>query len=408
MFDILGHWGYTIGAMKIYRTAKLKLQPNEEQADLLQGTMEAFCNALNYISQVAHEMGNCPNYLSLHRVVYYAVRTRFGLKSQQTISAERQVAAAYRAMRGKGQGSGRAVFNFRGGLLLQGGRDFRLSPEKGEVGITTLAGRKRVRFSCGEFQRQYFGWESASATLVKSKGLFWLHVVFCQEVAEPCVEEARSSIGVDRGMNYLAVAHAPDGRTVFHGGGRVKQRKRQYKRVRSSLQAKGTKGAKRTLKRLSGRERRYQRDINHGVSKGLVAFAAQYSQPVIVLEDLGGIRGRARRGKRQRAEFHSWAFYQLAQFVEYKAAALGIPVVYIDPRGTSQTCSVCGAVGTRRNHDFTCSCGYADHADRNAAKNIALRFVVPRQVDLAGDGAGSTAPEVASGGSRLSGGPPSA
>jgi IS605 OrfB family transposase len=276
------------------------------------------------------------------------------------------------------------------------------------VGITTLAGRKPIPFTCGDFQRQYFDWAPTSATLVKRKGVFWLHVVFSREVDEPLVEEARTVIGVDRGMNYLAVAHAPDGRTIFHGGGPVKQRKRHQRRVRRSLQAKGTKGAKRILRRLSGKEKRYQRDVNHVVSKRIVAFAAQYPKAVIVLEDLGGIRRRARQRKAQRGDFHSWAFYQLAQFVEYKAAALSMPVVYIDPRGTSQRCSGCGAVGSRRKHDFSCSCGYADHADRNAAKNIALRFVARRQGYLAGDGASSTAPEIASEGSRLSGGAPSA
>jgi len=172
--------------------------------------------------------------------------------------------------------------------------------------------------------------------------------------------------------------------------------------VRRDLQAKGTKGAKRTLKRLSGQESRYQRDVNHVVSKEMVEFASRYDQPVIVLEDLGGIRKRAKQRQRQRGDFHSWAFYQLAQYIEYKAVALGIPVVYINPRGTSKTCSVCGAVGTRSRHNFSCSCGYTDHADRNAAKNIALRFVVHRQVYLSGDGAQSTAPEIAFGESRLS------
>jgi transposase len=125
---------------------------------------------------------------------------------------------------------------------------------------------------------------------------------------------------------------------------------------------------------------------------------------VIVLEDLGGIRQRAKQGKAQRGDFHSWGFHQLAQFVEYKAAALSIPVVYVDPRGTSRTCSVCGAKGTRRRHDFSCSCGYTDHADRNAASNIAQRYVDRRQAELAGDGAWSTAPEIASGESCLTGG----
>jgi len=243
-----------------------------------------------------------------------------------------------------------------------------------------------------------------SATLVKRRGIFWLHVVFWREVEQASAEQAETVIGVDRGMNYLAVARAPDGGTSFHGGGRVKQQKHHYRRVRASLQAKGTKGAQRTLKRLAGREQRYQRAVNHVVSKEIVAFAASYRRPVIVLEELGGIRQRAKQGKAQRGDFHSWAFHQLAQFVEYKAAAEGIPVVYVDPRGTSQRCCVCGASGTRRRHDFSCGCGYRDHADRNAASNIAQRYVDRRQVELAGDGAWSTAPEIASGESRLAGG----
>jgi IS605 OrfB family transposase len=258
-----------------------------------------------------------------------------------------------------------------------------------------------------------------SATLVKRRGVFWLHGVFWREVEEADEEAAETVMGVDRGMNYLAVARAPDGGTSFHGGGQVhctcgtaqvKQQKHHYRRVRASLQAthalarsasEGTKGAKRTLKRLSGRERRYQRPVNHGVSKEI------YQRPVIVLEELGGIRQRARQRKAQRGDFHSWALpkaCQLAQFVEYKAAALSIPVVYVDPRGTSQSCCVCGASGTRHRHDFSCSCGYRDHADRNAAGNIAQRYVDRRQAELAGDGAWSTAPEIASGESRLAGG----
>ena len=286
--------------------------------------METYCNALNYISQVAHELGNCRNYLRLHRVVYYEVRERFGLKSQQTISAERQVAAAYKTMKANGNQQGKASFNFQGGVLLQQGRDYGLKVEQGVVGITTLAGRQPMAFICGDFQRQYFAWELGGATLVKRKGVFWLHVVVAREVEEASEEGAQTAIGVDRGMNYLAVARAPEGGTVFCGGGQVKQQKHHYRRVRAALQAthalarsasEGTKGAKRTLKRLSGREQRYQRAVNHMVSKEIVAFAASYQRPVIVLEELGGIRQRAKQRKAQRGDFHSWAFHQLAQFV---------------------------------------------------------------------------------------------
>jgi len=383
--------------MDVQRTACLKLNPTPIQAALLDRTMQAYCNMLNYISGKAHEMGNCSNYVRLHKTVYYNVRERFGLPSQITISAERQVASAYTAMKGNGNNKGRATFNFRGGILLQGGergRDFRLMVEKGVVSVSTIGKRQKIAFVCGEQQSQYFGWAAASATLCKKNRTFYLHIVFKSDAEQMPIEQTKSIIGVDLGMNYLATAIGPDGHTVFAGGGRVKQRKRHYRRVRKGLQAKGTKSAKRTLRNTSGREARFQRDANHVVSKRIVEFASQYPDPVIALEDLTGIRGRARHRRSQRADFHSWAFYQLQQFIGYKAVALGIPVVKVDPRNTSKTCPHCGAIGSRSKHNFTCACGFYDHSDRVGARNIALRFVVHRQVELGGDGPQSIGPKV--------------
>jgi len=380
---------------ELTRTACLKLNPTPEQAGRLQETMQLYCNALNHISYIAHGMDNCSNYVRLHRATYKDVRVRFNLPSQITISAERQVASAYASMRSNRNGKGLAIFGFKGGVMLQGGkrgRDFRLISQKNLVSISTTRGRQKVAFICGEQQTQYFSWVAASATLCKRKGIFYLHVVFKSETEQLPVEQVQSIIGVDLGMNYLATAIGPDGHTVFIGGGKVKQRKRHYRRVRKSLQQKGTKGAKRALKRLSGKEAHFQRDVNHVASKRIVNFASQYPNPVIVLEDLTGIRENAKHRKTQRADFHSWAFHQLQGFITYKA--FRFPVVKVDPRNTSKTCSRCGAIGKRDKHNFTCACGFYDHADRNASRNIALRFVVRRQVELDDDGLQSTNPKI--------------
>lgn len=381
--------------VELTRTACLKLNPTPEQAAYLEETMQTYCNVLNYISGIAHELGNCSNYVRLHQTTYKDVRARFAMPSQIVISAERQVASSYASMRSNRNGGGSAIFGFKGGVMLQGGkrgRDFRLVPRKSLVSLSTTRGRQKVAFICGEQQARYFGWIAASATLCRRRGIFYLHVVFKSEAEQTPIEQAQSVIGVDLGMNYLATAVGPDGRTIFIGGGQVKQRKRHYRRVRKSLQQKGTKGAKRALKRLSGKEARFQHDVNHVVSKRIVSFASQYPSPVIVLEDLTGIRRSAKHRKAQRADFHSWAFYQLQECITYKA--FRFPVAKEDPRNTSKSCSRCGAIGKRDKHNFTCACGYRDHADRNAAKNIALRFVVRRQVELDDDGLQSTSPEV--------------
>ena len=97
----------------------------------------------------------------------------------------------------------------------------------------------------------------------------------------------------------------------------------------------------------------------------------------IGLEDLSGIRQRARLRKPQRVALHSWAFAQLGSFVEYKAKRAGVPLVYVEPAYTSQECSECHYIDKKNRPDqatFACrSCGVVAHADRNASRNIAHR-----------------------------------
>ena len=97
----------------------------------------------------------------------------------------------------------------------------------------------------------------------------------------------------------------------------------------------------------------------------------------IALEDLQGIRARARLRRPQRAAVHSWAFARLGQFLTYKARCAGVPLVYVDPAYTSQECAECHHIEKKNRVDqalFICrKCGVVAHADRNASHNIAAR-----------------------------------
>ena len=111
--------------------------------------------------------------------------------------------------------------------------------------------------------------------------------------------------------------------------------------------------------------------VNHETSKAILEEARRIGAATIVMEDLTHIRDRLRAGRRMRARLHRWAFRQLQGFVEYKARAIGISVVYVNPAYSSQTCSACGQLGTRLKHRFECSCGLRAHADLNASRNLA-------------------------------------
>ncbi|WP_254922945.1 RNA-guided endonuclease InsQ/TnpB family protein [Rhodococcus sp. OK302] len=144
--------------------------------------------------------------------------------------------------------------------------------------------------------------------------------------------------------------------------------------MRTTLQKVGTKSAKRKLKTRRRKEQRFATDINHQLSKTIVA-QAQRTDRGIAIEDLSGIRDRVRLAKKQRAQVHSWAYAQLRNFVTYKAEMAGVTVQVINPRNTSRTCSRCGFCDVRNRRSqavFVCrECGWAGHADHNAALNIA-------------------------------------
>ncbi|BBD65081.1 transposase [Nostoc commune NIES-4072] len=220
------------------------------------------------------------------------------------------------------------------------------------------------------FQEVFETWEFCGATVTCTNNTkqFWVRLVF--ETEDPQQIEGQIQ-GIDRGLYHQAVTN--DGQ--FFSSSKIREVQRRYLHNRRKLQQKGTRSAKRRLKAMSGREKRFMRDTNHCVSKKLV------NQPLIavfVLEDLSSIRTQ-RRGKKMNKWLGSWAFYQQEQFLAYKAEALGKRVVHQDPRYTSQKCNICKHIRRTNRHKsrFHCkNCGHRTHADLNAAKNVRDDYIL--------------------------------
>jgi putative transposase len=178
-------------------------------------------------------------------------------------------------------------------------------------------------------------------------------------------------IGVDRNTTgHIAVSANPETGKIEKLGKKAIHMHRKYSAIRKQLQHEGKFGA---LKACKDRESRIVRDLNHKLSRKLVSMAKEQNA-ALVFEDLSGIRKTKKQYPSFKYALHSWSFYQLQTFVEYKAKLLGVPVLYVDPAYTSQDCSRCGARGQRSRKSFVCPvCGHVDHADVNAAFNIALR-----------------------------------
>ena len=210
-------------------------------------------------------------------------------------------------------------------------------------------------------------WKNTSADLCIKNNIAYLHIVFEKDITD--TQPNGKLIGIDRGINNIAVVS----NNKFYGGGTVKNTVNRHRRLRKLLQKKGTESAKRHLRRLRGQEKRFRADINHQVSKQIIN--SLNPGDTIVLEELTGIRNKRLR-KEQRTMINSWSYYQLEQFLIYKAKTKGIGVEYIDARYTSQRCSQCGHIcrNNRKQHSFKCKkCGFRLNADLNASRNIVVK-----------------------------------
>lgn len=203
------------------------------------------------------------------------------------------------------------------------------------------------------------------ARLINGNGKYFLNLSLEKEVEIERWENCKTIIGVDIGINNIAVCSAllKEGRftnPLFFKGGEWKHicdRKRKVRRTSK-------------FNHLTN----MQHEILHTVSKRIVEYAKQYPKPIIVLEKLGYFKNNS-KNKRWNFLLGNWARRKLQEMIEYKAKWDGIPVFYINPAYTSLYCHYCGSKGNRDGISFKCpNCGREYNADANAAMNLAKRF----------------------------------
>jgi len=225
----------------------------------------------------------------------------------------------------------------------------------------------------GDKQNKYLQYKHGRVILKKVKGEYYVYVSV--DVPEPEPYEPRGWFGVDIGIRHIIVVSDAEGKVNWFLNDAIGWKKNLECRI-SGLQRlkdkKIKKGVWRVLKRFSGRIRNYQSYINHCIAKELVLMAKMWKYG-IAIENLKGLR-RGKVGRRHRKRLHKWAYRDLINKIVYKAKLHGVPVVFVNPKGTSRTCSRCGSKGVVKGRMFVCKkCGLKLDRDLNAARNIALR-----------------------------------
>ena len=379
------------------------LNIDDETAQAFSNTMCKYRDACNFISQYIFEHAFELKQSKLNKALYHDLRDKFELKSQMAQSAIKTVIARYKTVKtqlfqhpfrydtGKKDGKGRGIWaqiyrdltwlwqpiNFkRPQLDLQRGRDWSYLSATNQLSLNTLNGRRKVDFVCKGFD-QYLDqtkWKFGSLKMLQLRGKWYIHLSATTAIPEFEAEQAVHVVGIDRGLRFLAACYDEKGKSILFSGQKILRKRRKYKKLRAELQAKGTKSAKRRLKKIGQRENRWMSDVNHRLTKTLIDHYG--SNTIYALEDLTDVRFASEKSpKDQRYEIVSWAFYQFEQFLTYKANLNSSAVVKVPAKYTSQRCPKCGRIHKdNRDHElhlYTCDkCGYKSNDDRLAAMNI--------------------------------------
>ena len=349
------------------RTISIRLEMIKEESKKLLALREAFLSVCNQLTQ--HVMENrCWNRIALHNLTYSKIRAGSPLGSQMACNAIFAVCKAYKSRAiVKDEAMPQIRFHKNRSVHF----DKRTYTIKGDrLSLYTLDGRVTVKMRLGSFQQTYFSEGiPKEAELIFKKGHWYFNLVL--DLPDPPITEHTTILGIDLGENNLAAISSGQ---IF-GGGKIRHERDQFLAKRRVLQSNGSQSARQLQKKISGREMRHMKQINHEVSKKIVKEAIKQDAGMIVLENLTNIRKRIKGGKRIRTRLHRWAFAQLQTFIQYKAEANGVRIAFVNPAYSSQTCSRCGALGVRERHTFKCSCGNQQHSDLNASRNLC-RFAL--------------------------------
>ncbi len=160
--------------------------------------------------------------------------------------------------------------------------------------MLTVQGRITCRMLPGHRQHSMLidpTWKIGGAEVIWRHGTYYLNLTQSKQAPEQV--KPPETLGVDLGIVNLAT----DSTGEIFSGAKVREVRHRYHRRRQTLQKVGTRPAKRRLKQMSGREKRFQQDTNHRISKRLVQKAVR-TRKALALErphgDLRASNGSAR------------------------------------------------------------------------------------------------------------------
>ena len=339
------------------RTIKIKLNKND---DLIK-TMKIFSNIVKIINSIAVE-NKTRNKTELHNLSYSLIRKKFPDFPTGLIQTARDIVCEQLKREKHFR-----KFNFKEYTSIRyDKRNLRVNLEHNLISISSIIGRIKINYKDNQQSLKYKDWKVNAGTLKYINNELYLNMVVEIETPKLKINDipATNFIGLDRGIKNIAVGS----NNQFFSSNKLKNVKGKYQYLKKVLQSQGTKPARKKLKIISRKERRFVSDVNHCLSKNL----ASSDFKVFVIEDLKKINNSF-KGKLFNRKLGNWSFKQFETYLNYKLENLGKILIKVNPKYTSQKCFKCNHI-EKSNRDgavFKCKkCGYELHSDLNASRNI--------------------------------------
>jgi len=359
----------TVHHIKLFKPTKTK---QKKLNLLLKNWNKAIRSALKIIKHWGFTA-----YTRSHKHTYRVLRNNFNLPSQVAVEANRKAVETYKSADKKYRDN--VQFHKAVEVSLVNNKGFELINKEGRyIAKIPIEGRKSIYcpLAFGKYQLNKIinpKYKLKTAKLYKYNDEYYLDLIMEYKQHK---RETDTILGIDLGIVKLATFSIIDKQENILHQECIKGKKLRFKRMRckNKRKAKARSSGSNTTSLI--KENRLCKELNFKIANRIIKLADKHNS-LIVLEDLKNIRKNITNDNRlNNYEKNSWAFYQLKQLIKHKANLKGIPYQEINPKDTSQICSICDKKGYRLSQNrFLCKDLHLQNADYNASINIAKRAI---------------------------------
>lgn len=325
---------------------------------------------------------------------YHELRARHPSLPSHYIYTACQMACSiyksFRKLRKRGLAKAEKPF-FKKQVIMLDDHLFSLDLEGWEASIAVENGRVKLKLLHGTYHEKFKEMKIGQAWLIKTEDGFYLKAVFSKTVE--LVESNGKAIAVDINENNVTFGSTERVRNIETGERAIRT---AYFLKRRRLQSKPRLNEKPLMAKYKGRERRRVEDIYHKLANQIVDEAKELKASTIVLEELANIRKRIRHSKAINGRLNRWSFRKLQEIIEYKAKLAGVNVTYVNAKGTSSLCPICGGrLSPNGYRQMKCrKCSLKQDRDIIAVRNLLHRC----QIDVGTSPVHSESPPMIRGG----------